>query len=144
MRLDVKENIRIFYSRVLGCLLRGTGDPPVNGQGRDGPCQFKRSHKPAKRQGYVKVRMSPALPHVMTRNSVTKYGSATSPSRVVKECLKAKIHVLLVVTVKKGQARLIGYQINRYASVVRHYDRVLNDAGGLFPIDLDQLEGVTM
>ena len=72
MRLDVKRNIRIFYTKLFGCLPRGTGARPVNGHGQDGPCHFKISHYPAECQDYVKVRVPPGFYGITREETLTR------------------------------------------------------------------------
>jgi len=52
--------------------------------------------------------------------------------------------VLLDVAVKQGQAGLIGGKIDDRATVVRNYNRILNNTGSLFAIDLGEFETVSM
>ena len=60
-------------------------------------------------------------------------------SGVTKECFEAVVHMLLDVAVKEGEAGLIGGEVDDGAAVVRNDYCVLDDAGGLFPVDFGQL-----
>src|SRR6266700_3655922 len=70
---------------------------------------------------------------------VSKDAPLRESSGVTEECFEAVVHVLLDVAVEEGEAGLIGGEVDYGAPVVGDDYGVLDDASGLFPVDLDQL-----
>src|SRR6266576_3844529 len=75
---------------------------------------------------------------------VSKDAPLRESSGVTKECFEAVVHVLLDVAVEEGEAGLIGGEVDNGAPVVGDDYGVLDDASGLFPVDLDQLPQMTV
>src|ERR1035438_3457958 len=67
-----------------------------------------------------------------------------SAVRVSQERLEAKIHMLLDMAMKQGEARLIRSKIHTGAPVGRHHHCILDDARGCFSVNLHDLELMTM
>ena len=65
-------------------------------------------------------------------------------SRVAKQRHETKVHVLLDMAVKQRQARLVGDQVHRGASICRNDHRVFHDAGSRLAVEFDELEQVPM
>src|SRR5215469_12841084 len=65
-------------------------------------------------------------------------------SGIAEQSLEAVVHVLLQMTVKEGETRLICCKVDHCAAVVGHYDRVLDNSSRLFPVNLHQFPKVPM
>src|SRR5690349_25140544 len=65
-------------------------------------------------------------------------------SGVAEEGFEAVVHVLLDVTVKEGEAGLVGGEIHGGAAVIGDDYGVLDDTGSLFAVDIDDFETVAM
>src|SRR6185295_11844668 len=63
---------------------------------------------------------------------------------IKEKSLETKVHVLLNVTVKKRQPRLIGGEIHSRASIVRHDYCVFDDSRDRRPIDIRDFKQMPM
>ena len=59
---------------------------------------------------------------------------------VAKQCLETKIHVLLDVTVKQREARLVGDEVHCDASKCGNDHRILHNAASRLAVELHKLE----
>jgi hypothetical protein len=69
---------------------------------------------------------------------------STLASGIAEERFKAEVHMLLDVAVEKGEARLVGCEVDAGSAVVGDYYGVLDDAGGFAAVDLGEFELVAV
>src|ERR1700727_2306423 len=69
---------------------------------------------------------------------------ATRSSGVAKQRLETKVHVMLDMAVKQREAWLVGDQVHGGATKCGNNHRILHDAGGVFPVEFDELKHVSV
>ena len=80
----------------------------------------------------------------MTKGSAAPKCRPVATLRVAEEGLESVVHVLLYMAVEERQARLVGYEVNHGAAVIRNDYRVFYDAAGLGAVHFYQLELMAM